>query len=76
MYVVLNFSGAAETIIIAGLAAFAPKVLEEKFNMLPAESGLIMGRFVVNNQMLPDRQIITLTKNWNFFTDKYNSFKQ
>lgn len=63
MYVVLNFSGAAETIIIAGLAAFAPKVLEEKFNMLPAESGLIMGRFVVNNQMLPDRQIITLTKN-------------
>lgn len=43
MYVVLNFSGAAETIIIAGLAAFAPKVLEEKFNMLPAESGLIMG---------------------------------
>lgn len=76
MYVVLNFSGAAETIIIAGLAAFAPKVLEEKFNMLPAESGLIMGRFVVNNQMLPDTQIITLTKNWNFFTDKYNSFKQ
>lgn len=75
MYVVLNFSGAAETIIIAGLAAFAPKVLEEKFNMLPAESGLIMGKFVVNNQMLPDRQIITLTKNWNFFTDKY-SFKQ
>lgn len=75
MYVVLNFSGAAETIIIAGLAAFAPKVLEEKFNMLPAESGLIMGKFVVNNQMLPDRQIITLTKNWNFFTDK-NSFKQ
>lgn len=63
MYIVLNFSGAAETIIIAGLAAFAPKVLEEKFNMLPAESGLIMGRFVVNNQMLPDRQIITLTKN-------------
>lgn len=63
MYVVLNFSGAAETIIIAGLAAFAPKVLEEKFNMLPAESGLIMGKFVVNNQMLPDRQIITLTKN-------------
>lgn len=75
MYIVLNFSGAAETIIIAGLAAFAPKVLEEKFNMLPAESGLIMGKFVVNNQMLPDRQIITLTKNWNFFTDK-NSFKQ
>lgn len=75
MYVVLNFSGAAETIIIAGLAAFAPKVLEEKFNMLPAESGLIMGKFVVNNQMLPDRQIITLTKNWKFFTDKY-SFKQ
>lgn len=75
MYVVLNFSGAAETIIIAGLAAFAPKVLEEKFNMLPAESGLIMGKFVVNNQMLPDRQIITLTKNWNFLTDK-NSFKQ
>lgn len=63
MYIVLNFSGAAETIIIAGLAAFAPKVLEEKFNMLPAESGLIMGKFVVNNQMLPDRQIITLTKN-------------
>lgn len=75
MYVVLNFSGAAETIIIAGLAAFAPKVLEEKFNMLPAESGLIMGKFVVNNQMLPDRQIITLTKNLNFLTDK-NSFKQ
>lgn len=67
MYVVLNFSGAAETIIIAGLAAFAPMVLEEKFNMLPAESGLIMGRFVVNNQVLPGRQIITLTKNWNFF---------
>nr|XP_022335253.1 solute carrier organic anion transporter family member 4A1-like isoform X3 [Crassostrea virginica]XP_022335254.1 solute carrier organic anion transporter family member 4A1-like isoform X3 [Crassostrea virginica] len=43
MYVVLNLGGAAETIIIAGLAAFAPKVLEEKFNMSPAESGLIMG---------------------------------
>lgn len=58
MYVVLNFSGAAETIIIAGLAAFAPKVLEEKFNMLPAESGLIMGKFVVNNQMLPDKLLL------------------
>ncbi|XP_062619920.1 solute carrier organic anion transporter family member 4A1-like, partial [Saccostrea cucullata] len=43
MYVVLNLGGAAETIIIAGLAAFAPKILEEKFNMLPSESGLIMG---------------------------------
>lgn len=49
MYVVLNFGGVVEIIIIVGFVVFVLKVLEEKFNMLFVEFGFIMGRFVVNN---------------------------
>jgi len=37
----------AETLIIGGLAAFAPKILEEKFDMLPSDAGFIMGRYTI-----------------------------
>lgn len=49
MYVVLNFGGVVEIIIIVGFVVFVLKVLEEKFNMLFVEFGFIMGRFLVNN---------------------------
>lgn len=45
MYVVLNFGGVVEIIIIVGFVVFVLKVLEEKFNMLFVEFGFIMGRF-------------------------------
>ncbi len=43
-YVVINLAACAETLIIGGLAAFAPKVLEEKFDVVPSDAGLIMGK--------------------------------
>lgn len=49
MYVVLNFGGVVEIIIIVGFVVFVLKVLEEKFNMLFVEFGFIMGGFLVNN---------------------------
>ncbi|KAK3093809.1 hypothetical protein FSP39_020494, partial [Pinctada imbricata] len=47
IYIILNFGACAETLIIGGLSAFAPKILEEKFNILPADAGLIMGAVTI-----------------------------
>jgi hypothetical protein len=44
-YTLVVFGACAETLIIGGLAAFAPKILEEKFDILPSDSGFIMGIF-------------------------------
>lgn len=42
-YSLVVLGACAETLIIGGLAAFAPKILEEKFDILPSDSGFIMG---------------------------------
>ncbi|KAJ8308424.1 hypothetical protein KUTeg_013298 [Tegillarca granosa] len=42
-FLLIVFGACAETLIIGGLAAFAPKVLEEKFDSNPGDAGLIMG---------------------------------
>ncbi|XP_053378274.1 solute carrier organic anion transporter family member 4A1-like [Mercenaria mercenaria] len=42
-YTLVILGACAETLVIGGLAAFAPKILEEKFDILPSDSGFIMG---------------------------------
>ncbi|CAC5400498.1 SLCO4A [Mytilus coruscus] len=42
-FVIITLAACAETLIIGGLAAFAPKILEEKFDVVPSNAGLIMG---------------------------------
>ena len=44
-YTLVVLGACAETLIIGGLAAFAPKILEEKFDILPSDAGFIMGIF-------------------------------
>ncbi|XP_021361731.1 solute carrier organic anion transporter family member 4A1-like [Mizuhopecten yessoensis] len=42
-YICMVLGACAETLIIGGLSAFAPKILEEKFDISPASAGIIMG---------------------------------
>ncbi|XP_069117272.1 solute carrier organic anion transporter family member 4A1-like isoform X2 [Argopecten irradians] len=46
-YICMVLGACAETLIIGGLSAFAPKILEEKFDISPAEAGLIMGAVTI-----------------------------
>ncbi|XP_060063073.1 solute carrier organic anion transporter family member 4A1-like [Ylistrum balloti] len=46
-YICMILGACAETLIIGGLSAFAPKILEEKFDISPAEAGLIMGAVTI-----------------------------
>lgn len=41
--------GAGDTLIVSGIAGFAPKIIEEKFSVKSTQSGLIMGKL----SMLP-----------------------
>ncbi|KAL8620027.1 hypothetical protein ACOMHN_015309 [Nucella lapillus] len=43
LYIVLVLVGLGDSLIVSGIAGFAPKIIEEKFNVKPTESGLIMG---------------------------------
>lgn len=43
-YTLIVIGACAETLIIGGLAVFAPKDLEEKFDILPSDSGFIMDK--------------------------------
>ncbi|KAK7104127.1 solute carrier organic anion transporter family member 4C1-like isoform X2 [Littorina saxatilis] len=43
LYVLLVLVGAGDTLIVSGIAGFAPKIIEEKFKIKPSEAGLIMG---------------------------------
>ena len=44
LYILLVLVGTGDTLIVSGIAGFAPKIIEEKFSVKPTQSGLIMGK--------------------------------
>ncbi|XP_076441739.1 solute carrier organic anion transporter family member 4A1-like [Babylonia areolata] len=43
LYILLVLVGLGDSLVVTGIAGFAPKIIEEKFSVKPNESGLIMG---------------------------------
>lgn len=46
MYILLVFVGTADTLLVSGLASFAGKIVEQKFDYSAADAGLLIGKFV------------------------------
>ena len=44
LYILLVLVGSGDTLIVSGIAGFAPKIIEEKFAVESSQSGLIMGK--------------------------------
>lgn len=42
-FFMLNLAGASEGLLIAGFAAFLPKLIENQFNVSPSSAALLMG---------------------------------